>query len=165
MRVYFHGCAQRQVDDRQSKGRLRIPCSLDGVVDGGLDRQAAELGRLGEDYLRRMVISDSGRFGGLKFGQLTKFLRGEFPHTGWTVCRNAFTKNWYTGGETGPFCIVQLAWRTKDPLKDGSYLVYALSIVILIWVSNSFITIDKVIFFDVDLIDIGNVRVVDYLDM
>ena len=38
------------------------------------------------------------------------------------------------------------------------------SIVILIWVSNSVITISKVIFFDVDQVDTGNVRVVDYLD-
>ena len=93
---------------------------------GGLDRQAAELGQLGEDYRRRMVISDSGRFGGLKFGKLTKFLRDEVLRTGWTVCRNVFMKNWYTGVGTGPFGIVQLAWRTKDPLEDGTYLVYAL---------------------------------------
>ena len=37
------------------------------------------------------------------------------------------------------------------------------SIVILIWVRNCVVTTDKVIFFD-DLIDIGNVCVVDYLD-
>ena len=49
---------------------------------GGLNRKAPELGRLGEDYRRRMVISDSCRFGGLEFGQLTKFLQDEVPRTG-----------------------------------------------------------------------------------
>ena len=93
---------------------------------GGMDRQAAELGRLDEDYRRRMAINDSGRFGGLKFGHLKKFLRDEFPRTGWTVCRKAFMNNWYTGVGTGPLGIAQLAWRTKDPLEDGTYLVYAL---------------------------------------
>ena len=38
------------------------------------------------------------------------------------------------------------------------------SIVILIWISNTDYTIAEVISFDVDLINIGNVRVVDYLD-
>ena len=38
------------------------------------------------------------------------------------------------------------------------------SIVILIWVSNSVATIAEVIFFDIDLIDIVNVSVVEYLD-
>ena len=37
------------------------------------------------------------------------------------------------------------------------------SIVILIWVSNSVATIAEIISFDVDSIEIGNVRVVDYL--
>ena len=38
------------------------------------------------------------------------------------------------------------------------------SIVILIWVSNRVVTIAEIISYDVDLSDIGNVRVVDYLD-
>ena len=38
------------------------------------------------------------------------------------------------------------------------------SIVILIWVGNSVATIAEIISFDVDLIDIVNVRVVNYLE-
>ena len=38
------------------------------------------------------------------------------------------------------------------------------SIVILIWVSNRAVTIVENISFDVDLIDVGNVRVIYYLD-
>ena len=73
-----------------------------------------------------MVISDSRRQGGLKFGQLTQFLKNEVPRTGWRVNKNAFMKNRYKGTGTGPYGVAQLAWRDQDPLEDGVYLVYAL---------------------------------------
>lgn len=93
---------------------------------GGFEETSGRLKELSEAYLARMVISDSRRQGGLKFGQLTKFLENEVPRTGWRVNKNAFMKNRYKGTGTGPYGVAQLAWRDQDPLEDGVYLVYAL---------------------------------------
>uniref|UniRef100_A0AAV1UE70 Uncharacterized protein n=1 Tax=Peronospora matthiolae TaxID=2874970 RepID=A0AAV1UE70_9STRA len=40
--------------------------------------------------------------------------------------RNACKRNWYTGVGTGPLGVAQLAWRAKNPLEDGAYLMYTL---------------------------------------
>ncbi|CAI5718113.1 unnamed protein product [Hyaloperonospora brassicae] len=93
---------------------------------GGFEETAGRLKELSEAYLERMVISDSRRQGGLKFGQLTQFLKNEVPRTGWRVNKNSFMKNRYKGTGTGPYGVAQLAWRDQDPLEDGVYLVYAL---------------------------------------
>uniref|UniRef100_A0AAV1V5A3 Chromo domain-containing protein n=1 Tax=Peronospora matthiolae TaxID=2874970 RepID=A0AAV1V5A3_9STRA len=93
---------------------------------GGFDRVVMELGRLSEKFLQRMVISDSGRRGELKYTQLVLYLWEEVPRTEWCVCKYAFKKNWYTGVGTGPLGVAQLAWRAKNPLEDGAYLIYAL---------------------------------------
>jgi hypothetical protein len=106
-------------------------CALHAVqmafeLMGGLDREVLKLRSRSKKFLHRMTISDSGRFGGLKYSQLVKFLREEVPRTGWRVSLDAFNKNWYKGKGSGPLGIAQLAWRAIDPIEDGVYLVYAL---------------------------------------
>ncbi|KAF1315559.1 hypothetical protein FI667_g15986, partial [Globisporangium splendens] len=106
-------------------------CALHAVqmafeLMGGLDRDVVTLRRRSEKFLRRMTLSDSGRFGGLKYSQLVKFLREEVPHTGWRISLDVFNRNWYTGKGSGPLGVAQLAWRAVDPIEDGVYLVYAL---------------------------------------
>lgn len=93
---------------------------------GSLDRDIVTLKSLSKKFLRQMSISDSGRFGGLKYSQLVKFLREEVPHTGWQIDLGVFNRNCYKGQGSGSLGIAQLAWRAVEPIGDGVYLVYAL---------------------------------------